>query len=84
MGVAHFAESMKQDVDYKIKERQDRLLKLEIDVVYNQKAPTGKKAIEYYKAFGYIPNNIYVNPEWKNKVPPKQKYNIRNRPRGRR
>lgn len=84
MGVAHFAESMKQDVDYKIKERQDKLLKLEIDVVYNQKAPTGKKAIEYYKAFGYIPNNIYVNPEWKNKVPPKQKYNIRNRPRGRR
>ena len=84
MGVAHFVDNMKSDVDVKIQERADRALKLELEVMYNEKAPTGKKAAEYRKIFGYVPDIVTVNPEWKDKVKPKQKYDIRNRPRGRR
>lgn len=84
MGVAHFVDNMKSDVDVKIQERIDRALKLELEVMYNEKAPTGKKAVEYRKIFGYVPDIITVSPEWKDKVKPKQKYDIRNRPRGKR
>ena len=84
MGVAHFVDNMKSDIDVKIQERADRAMKLEMEVIYNEKAPTGKKAAEYKKIFGYIPDIISVNPAWKDKVKPKQKYDIRNRPRGKR
>lgn len=84
MGVAHFVDNMKSDVDVKIQERIDKALKLELEVMYNEKAPTGKKAVEYRKIFGYVPDIITVSPEWKDKVKPKQKYDIRNRPRGKR
>lgn len=84
MGVAHFVDNMKSDVDVKIQERIDKALKLELEVMYNEKAPTGKKAAEYRKIFGYVPGIITVSPEWKDKVKPKQKYDIRNRPRGKR
>lgn len=83
MGVAHFVDNMKSDIDVKIQERLDRALKLEMEVVYNEKAPTGKKAAEYRKLFGYVPGTITVYPAWKDKVKPQKKYDIRNRPKDR-
>ena len=84
MGVAHFVDNMKSDIDIKIQERKNRAEQLELEVIYNEKAPTGKKAREFYKIFGYTPDIVSVNPAWKDKVKPKEKYDIRNRPRGRR
>lgn len=84
MGAAHFSESMKSDVDVKIKERKEKAEKLELEVIYSEKAPTGKKAAEYKKIFGYVPGEITINPAWKDKTKPLKKYDIRNRPRGKR
>lgn len=60
LAISSVKESLKQNIDTNISKRIKAAEKLELDVVYSGKAPTGKKAAKYRELFGYAPSIIYV------------------------
>lgn len=60
LAVSSIKESLKQNVDTNILKRIKAAEKLELDVIYSGKAPTGKKAAKYRELFGYAPTFIHV------------------------